>query len=195
MKAVAIVVGVLLLIAPIATAAKSRHLVRQSGPSDCGPAALATLLGYLGVEAREGEIRQLSDYNAEQGTTLLGLREAAEAKGCSAASAGMDFAALVEQLRVYPAPLIVLTRNPEPHFSVLLGVDGDLVFLADPAIGNFAIRRRAFLKRFYAPGAHEGAVLVAVSPDHHIAVDQVQQVVGYLRANLRRLRESGPALR
>lgn len=166
--------------------ADTRHVVTQSRSTDCGPAALATLLNYyLDVPASEDEVLRASDYRRDRGTSLLGLEKAATDKGCAAGSFLMDFVTLHQQMATYPTPVIVRTLNPEPHFSVLLGFDADYVYLADPGAGNIVLTRDAFLKRWYLPGgARQGFVFVAAAPGQRVNTDRVRRTVGDLRRSL-----------
>src|SRR4051812_26496934 len=78
--------------------ADNRNLIVQTTSSDCGPAALATLLHYYFlIPATEKEMVTLTGATPALGTTLLGLEKAARAKGCAADSFRMDYATLQEQ--------------------------------------------------------------------------------------------------
>lgn len=146
--------------------ADSARLITQSTSSDCGPAALATLLTYyLDIPATEAEMMKLAHANPETGTSLKGLEEAAALKNCGADSFRMTFDLLKKQLESYPAPVIVRTLQPEPHFSLVLAVRGDEIALADPAVGNIWLSRRAFLRRWLVPGANDGYVFIAARED------------------------------
>jgi predicted double-glycine peptidase len=143
--------------------ANTRYLITQQGRYDCGPAALATLLhSYLDVPMTEAEAVRLTKAHPRTGTTLLGLENAATAKGCAAGSFRMSYETLQKQLATYPMPVIVRTINPEPHFSVLLAIHGDALFLADPATGNILLGKEAFLRRWLIPTTKEGFVFIAM---------------------------------
>ena len=47
----------------------------------CGPQSLLLVCRGLGVDAELDELRNLSGFDEEKGTTMLGLKKAAEAKG------------------------------------------------------------------------------------------------------------------
>lgn len=158
----------LLLLAVFAMRAQAvpGDVVLQSTPSDCGPAALATLLDrYLDIRTTEAEMVKLTGVVPEYGSTLLQLEKAATQKGCAADSFRMDWKTLQEQVASYPCPVIVRTLNPEPHFSLLLGVQGGSVFLADPAAGHIMLTEKAFLKRFIIPTTTTGYVFIAAGPE------------------------------
>ncbi len=156
-----------------AARADSARLITQSTSSDCGPAALATLLTfYLDIPAQEAEIMRLASTNPTSGTSLKGLEAAAAAKKCDADSFRMDYATLQNQLRAFGTPVIVRMLNPEPHFAVVLEANDKEVGLSDPAVGNIIMSRKAFLKRWIAPDAKpsatDGYVFVAARPDGRV---------------------------
>ncbi len=149
--------------------ADNARLIRQSTSSDCGPAALATLLSfYLDVPASEQEMMRLAQSNPKTGTSLRGLESAALAKGCDADSFRMDFATLQAQIKQFKTPVVVRMLNPEPHFAVVLEAENGEIGLADPAVGNILLTRKAFLKRWLIPGAKDGYVFVAAMPDGYV---------------------------
>lgn len=145
--------------------AHAPRLITQSTSSDCGPAALATLLTfYLGTPVSESEMMRLAKATPKTGTSLLGLQQASALKGCDAESFRMDFATLQNQLAAYPTPVIVRLLLPEPHFVVLLKV-GDEIAISDPASSHQWMTQKAFLDRWLIPGTKEGYVFVAARPD------------------------------
>src|SRR5687767_10292311 len=74
--------------------ADNRYVITQSTPSDCGPAALATLLNfYCDVPTSEAEMARLTGVT-RSGTTLLKLQQAVEAKGGTADSFRMTLPTL-----------------------------------------------------------------------------------------------------
>jgi predicted double-glycine peptidase len=169
--------------------ADNRYVVTQSTPSDCGPAALATLLRYyLDVPTTEAEMVSLTHATYRFGTTLLKLEEVAKAKGCTADSFRMTLPVLRQQMATYPGPVIVRTLLPEPHFSVLLAVEPDAVLVADPAAGNILIRPEAFLSRWYIPGTEEGFVFIAARSDDHLNTAHYHEAIQRLERQLRNLK-------
>jgi predicted double-glycine peptidase len=146
--------------------AAPKDMVLQSTPSDCGPAALATLLDrYLAVPTTEEELVKLTNTRPKFGTTLMELEKAATEKGCAADSFRMNWKTLQEQVKSFPTPFIVRTLNPEPHFAVLLGIENGNIYLADPAAGHIMMSERAFLKRWLLPVVNEGYVFIAAGPE------------------------------
>jgi len=195
-----VLMAVLLLMSGVGARADNRYLVTQSTPSDCGPAALATLLRYyLGVPATEKEMERLTGVTLTNGTTLLGLEKAATAKNCAADSFRMTYATLQQQLETYAAPVIVRVLNPQPHFAVVLEAGEQYVFLADPAIGNIVLRKSDFLKRWYIPldvkpafAPDEGFVFLAVGPDAEAGRKRRHEMVRRLSQQLEHLKNARP---
>ena len=179
------------------TWANTHSLVRQSTVSDCGPAALATLLNYyLDVPANEDELARLSGVNST-GTTLIGLEAAAKAKGCGADSFRMNLSTLRRQLASYPAPLLVRLLNPEPHFVLVLAIENNTVFVADPATGNSLLPEKRFLARWLIPRTDEGYVFIAARSGGRTNVARRDEIIGELRRQIQALQTQrlAPAMR
>ena len=204
--------SVLFCLSPFAQA-NDRYLIKQTTGYDCGPAALATLLThYLDVPSQEMEIAVLSSAN-QYGTTLLGLELATQAKGSGAQSFRMDFGTLRRQLDAYPAPVLVRLLLPQPHFVLVLGIEEDMVLMADPASGNIMMPHKSFLERWLIPGNgleknatgqreskapnREGYVLIAARADGRTNTARRDEIVSQLRRQRQLLKSQqvGPLLR
>ena len=83
----------------------------------CGPECLARVLKHYGIEAAPREIARLAGTTAE-GTTMLGLAQAAETKGLQAKGMLLGW----QELREIPKPSILWT--PARHYLVLEDVEG-----------------------------------------------------------------------
>lgn len=142
-------------------------LMRQSATFDCGRAALATLLSHYvehpvpaaslseGIAWREAEWRRIRS----AGFSLQQLVLMAEAYG----AAPQLIALTAADLRTMPLPLLVhLQLTTGPHFSVLTGIAGDRVTLADPSQGRLLWSLSEFLSA-WAPD-HRGLAL-AITAD------------------------------
>jgi len=179
--------------------ADTRYLITQSSPTDCGPAALATLLTfYLDVPAQEEEMARLAGAN-QAGTTLFGLETATHAKGCGAEGFRMSLDTLRRQLAAYPAPLLVRLLSPEPHFALVLAIENDVVFLADPAKGNTLMPMKRFLQRWLIPSgkegkeSREGYVLIAARADGRTNKARRDEAIADFRRQLQSLENQRPA--
>jgi len=118
-------------------------LVRQSDPSDCGAAALATIALHHRLPIGLQHTRDLAGTD-RIGTNLLGLVKAAEKLGFSAKGVKGPFDALPQ----VPLPAIAHVRTEEGlgHFVVLYRVRRDSVIVADPRHGIRRLSRDAFCK-------------------------------------------------
>jgi len=102
---------------------------RQERPENCGPAALAAVCRHYGLAAEEGQLAQLAG-TTRRGTSMLGLKRAAEARGLVAEARQVSPA----ELRALPRPSILFFH--QGHFAVLTGVQGRHYYVADPSLGQ-----------------------------------------------------------
>lgn len=125
-----------------------KAFVLQQDSSDCGVACLRTLLRYYGSDASLERLRELSG-TTKEGTTLLGLYQAANALGLEAEGCEADSEALIEHGQ--PVILHVVMQGNLQHYVVCspltpnggttfippLGVRGPGLgfIIADPAKG------------------------------------------------------------
>ena len=147
--------------------AATMTLTKQSATFDCGRAALATLLSHYvehpvpamslseGISWREPEWRRIQS----TGFSLQQLVLMAEAYGASPQLIALTAA----ELQTVPLPLLVhLQLGTGPHFSVLTGIAGNRVTLADPSQGRLLWSLPEFLSA-WAP-EHRGLAL-AITAD------------------------------
>ena len=108
----------------------------------CGAAALATLLSeYYRQPVSEAELLKGDGQRAMAGHRLM---------ICSVPFAGvwLQGAGLCRELCTAGAakmPVVYLKHRKDDHFSVLRGIDGNTVWLADPSLGNRSYSREQFL--------------------------------------------------
>jgi len=131
-------------------------------PFDCGPAALATLLyAHVGRPFGLAELTnalmlsQAESARAQtMGYSLQQLVQMADSVGVDAHIAAVAHGSLAQ----LPLPVLVYLQLPTgPHFSVLSGVAGERVLLADPSQGNLVWTREAFTRAWAPKG--EGVLL------------------------------------
>jgi len=106
--------------------------VLQHDQSDCGVACLLSLIQYYqGANALE-KLRELSG-TTRQGTTLLGLYQAANQIGFNAQGNEADIQAIVD----HKAPLIlhVVIEERLQHYIVCYGYENGVFIIGDPAKG------------------------------------------------------------
>ena len=108
-----------------------KTFVLQHDQSDCGVACLLSLVQYYGGAHTLEELRSLSGTTV-QGTTLLGLYQAANSIGFQAEGNETD----IEVLKAYNAPLILhLTMGNLEHYVVCYGFEKGVFIIGDPAKG------------------------------------------------------------
>ena len=125
-----------------------KSLVLQQDGSDCGVACLKMLLRYYGSDASLERLRELSGTN-KQGTTLLGLYQAANALGFETEGCEADIEALIEHAQ--PVILHVLMEGNLQHYVVCFPSQNDDFLIADPACGIKAYSAAA-LKAIWISG-------------------------------------------
>jgi ABC-type bacteriocin/lantibiotic exporter with double-glycine peptidase domain len=117
-------------------------LVRQHGPIDCGPAALAMIAGHWDVSLSvEGAVAALPK-PAPEGSSLGDLRDLARARGLTAYAITGDHVTLIHELRAGRPVLIGLyapygKKYVQSHYEVLVALrpDESEYVTLDPARG------------------------------------------------------------
>lgn len=129
--------------------------VRQHDQSDCGAAALATVLKYYRRPAGLQQVREHAGTDAA-GTNLAGLIHAATRCGLQAIGVKGPYDALLGAR----LPAIAHVRNQDGlgHFVVLFRVTKKRVILVDPASGSRTVDRKTFCEEWTG-------VLLLIEPD------------------------------
>ncbi|HAI74997.1 MAG TPA: peptidase C39, partial [Microscillaceae bacterium] len=115
-----------------------KSFVLQEDGSDCGVACLLSLLKYYGSDSTLEHLRKLSG-TTQQGTSLLGLYEAAQKIGFEAAGCEAD----IEALMAHNQPLIlhITLQKGFDHYVVCFGFDQlaqpQKALIGDPSKGVF----------------------------------------------------------
>ncbi|HEX6966840.1 MAG TPA: peptidase domain-containing ABC transporter [Gemmatimonadaceae bacterium] len=138
--------------------------VKQRDQSDCGAACLASVAATYGYTLPVSRIREYASTD-RQGTTLLGLVEAAGALGFDA----KGVRGTPESLRAIPTPCIahVVVGERMHHFIVVARVSKQCVVVMDPRDGRVHKRTRAEFEREWS-----GALLLLVPGDGFPARDE-----------------------
>jgi uncharacterized protein len=127
-------------------------IVMQSTNYNCGPAALATVLNNLGINATEQELATLAGTD-QSGTTMYGLVQAAQSKGVNVT--GMKLS--VNKLKQNDIVFLNIGRNT--HYSVITSVTANRVKLEDPILGNIVVSKKIFAR------IYSGKALVIIDPN------------------------------
>ncbi|MEM9680878.1 MAG: cysteine peptidase family C39 domain-containing protein, partial [Bacteroidota bacterium] len=112
-----------------------RTLVLQHDQSDCGVACLLSLIRLYGGDNTLEKLRELSG-TTRQGTTLLGLYQAANQLGFDAQGNEADIQAVMD----HKSPLIlhVVMDQRLQHYVVCYGCKNNRFIIGDPAKGMVA---------------------------------------------------------
>ncbi|MEO6861243.1 MAG: cysteine peptidase family C39 domain-containing protein, partial [Microcoleus sp.] len=110
---------------------KKYQVVLQQSEEDCGAACLASIAKFYGQNFTISRLREFAG-TGQKGTTLLGLKQGAEAIGFNARSVRAA-AAILDKIDEAPLPAIIHWSGY--HWVVLYGKQGNKYAIADPAIG------------------------------------------------------------
>uniref|UniRef100_S0DGC4 Putative ATPbinding transport protein n=1 Tax=termite gut metagenome TaxID=433724 RepID=S0DGC4_9ZZZZ len=113
-------------------ASLEKTVVRQHDATDCGTACLLSLIRYYGGDSSIPHLREISGTSI-QGTTLLGLYQAAGKMGFKAEGCEADMAALIEHGK--PVILHILTEQKFEHYIVCYKYENGKFLIGDPAVG------------------------------------------------------------
>lgn len=154
------------------TALRAKDVVLQKLDFSCGAASIATLSTYfLGKPTTEEEVLRIirarytpADWKKKKndGLSLEDLAFMAEQLGFKAQGAIVGLSALLK----LSGPVIVhLNKGEFQHFTVLRGIHGMTVYLADPVFGRVPMSLGSFVDQF------TGAILAVWDPSDHVPSD------------------------
>jgi len=115
--------------------------LKQISFMECGPTSLAIILKYYTKKTLSFEIAQLSEVTTE-GTTLFKLNELAEDFGFDTEAYKLEY----DNLSDITLPCIVHYQGN--HFVVVYRVNNKYVYISDPAIGKYRLKKEEFIKRW-----------------------------------------------
>lgn len=105
--------------------------IPQVDTRDCGPAALASVAKHYGSDYSLARLRELSKTD-KQGTTALGLVEAAKAIGFETRSIKADMTLFDYTDLTYPFIVHVVKNKRLQHYYVVYGNDKNNLIIGDP---------------------------------------------------------------
>ena len=129
--------------------------------SMCGPASLKMVFDYYGYDKSEKDIAEMCGTTDELGTTAEGIQSAAQSIGLKAMIYDNSSLEDVQKWLDKKVPVIVnwFTRGridypeedvPDGHYSVVVGLDDEFIYLQDPEIGKLRkIEREDFMKVWF----------------------------------------------
>lgn len=146
-------------------AMRDAGIVKQHYDFSCGAASIATLLNrQYGLTYSEKEILELLSKEAQETweASFADMQKIMPSLGFRAEGYAVSF----EQLQQLRAPVIVYLRyRNNDHFSVLYGIDGETVLLADPSLGHVSLSRTQFLDAWKTRDSHLSGKILAIVPD------------------------------
>ena len=140
---------------------------KQPDAKDCGPTCLRIVSKFYGKSIPLQQIRQLSETTRE-GSSLLGLSDAAEKLGFKSLGVQIDFKTLSEEV---PLPCIVHWNKY--HFVVVYKIDkSGKVHVSDPSYGLINYSKEEFIKFWIGNNATEKteegiALLIETTPEFY----------------------------
>ncbi len=126
----------------------------QPDAKDCGPTCLRIVAKHYGKTIPLQQIRRLSETTRE-GSSLLGLSDAAENLGFRSMGVQVNFKTLAEEV---PLPCIVHWNNQ--HFVVVYEISGgqnraQTIKISDPSYGLIEYTKEEFIKNWIGENADE----------------------------------------
>ncbi len=139
---------------------------RQHDQSDCGVAALLSVIRFFGGDESLERLRELSG-TSRQGTTLLGIFQAAQGLGLTAKALQADG---IENLKTaaFPCILHILKDGHLQHYVVCYGFANGTFTIGDPASGIRTIAPEE-LENLW-----QSKTLLLLSPNEHFVRKEVQ---------------------
>ncbi|WP_084566589.1 peptidase domain-containing ABC transporter [Chryseobacterium piscicola] len=144
---------------------KNFPFYKQPDAKDCGPTCLRIISKFYGKTIPLQQIRNLSETTRE-GSSLLGLSEAAENLGFRSLGVQVDFNTLQEEV---PLPCVVHWNKQ--HFVVVYKIyKSGKVYISDPSYGLITYEKEEFIKFWIGENADENteegiALLLETTPE------------------------------
>ncbi|WP_025462783.1 C39 family peptidase [Neisseria meningitidis] len=137
------------------------NIVKQDLDFSCGAASVATLLNnFYGQKLTEEDVLKKLD-KEQMPASFEDMRRIMPDLGFEAKGYALSF----EQLAQLQIPVIVyLKYRKDDHFSVLRGIDGNTVLLADPSLGHVSMSRAQFLDAWQTREGNLAGKILAVVP-------------------------------
>lgn len=136
---------------------------KQADRKDCGPTCIKIVAKHYGKTLHIQSLRNLAETTRE-GSSLLGLSEAAEKIGFHTIGVKITYSKLVEEV-----PLPLIAHWNKNHFVVVYKIKKDRVYISDPAHGLLDYPKEKFIKFWIGNNADENteegiALLIEPTP-------------------------------
>lgn len=154
------------------------QIIKQHSEEDCGAASLATISKHYGKTFTISRCREVVG-TGQQGTTLLGLKQGAEALGFNTRAVKAPLEAINKQ--AIPLPAIIHWKGY--HWVVLYGKKGKKYIVADPGVGIRYLEPKGLVE------AWTGGVMLLLEPDPIRFFNQIdeKEKIGSIGRFLRRI--------
>ena len=149
---------------------------KQTESKDCGPTCIKIVAKHFGKTIHVQTLRNLSETTRE-GSSLLGLSEAAEKIGFHTIGVKVNFEKLLE------TPLPCVAHWNKNHFVVVYKIRKNTIYVSDPAHGLLKYTKRQFIKHWIGNNANEQteegiALLIEPTPkfydDEQVKDEEIQ---------------------
>ncbi|MDR1072894.1 MAG: hypothetical protein LBL45_04375 [Treponema sp.] len=128
---------------------------KQGADTSCGVAATASLLNqYWNIPVSEADLYQVMIFNnAQEGDANYSISfktiiDCLSQYGMAARAYKMDWDGLRDALAKGYAPILINYDKPNPHFALLLHIEGGFAFAADPANGFEFVGKKEFERNY-----------------------------------------------
>ena len=121
---------------------------KQTESKDCGPTCIKIVAKHYGKTIHIQNLRNLAETTRE-GSSLLGLNEAAEKIGFHTIGVKVNFEKLLE------VPLPCIVHWNKNHFAVLYKIKKNTIYISDPAHGLLTYTKEQFIKHWIGNNADE----------------------------------------
>jgi len=121
---------------------------KQAESKDCGPTCIKIVAKHYGKTIHIQNLRNLAETTRE-GSSLLGLSEAAEKIGFHTIGVKVNFEKLLE------VPLPCIVHWNKNHFAVLYKIKKSTIYISDPAHGLLTYTKAQFIKHWIGNNADE----------------------------------------
>jgi ABC-type bacteriocin/lantibiotic exporter with double-glycine peptidase domain len=127
---------------------------KQGADTSCGIAATASLLRYWNTPVAEADLYQEMIFNnaregdANYSVSFKTIMDCLSRYGLAARGYKMNWGGLRDALEKGYAPILIHYDKPNPHFALLLHIEGGYAFAADPAKGFEFVDQREFERNY-----------------------------------------------
>jgi predicted double-glycine peptidase len=128
---------------------------KQGRDTSCGVAVTASLLNtYWNIPMTESDLYQNFFFDQVQDGTVsymvsfLNIANCLRSQGIHSQAYKMDWDALEDSLAKGYAPVLIHYEKPYPHFALVVHIESNYAFVADPARGFSLVDKREFIKNY-----------------------------------------------